>query len=351
MPARDAAGLNLHGPNTSSTDGELDGELHGTAPLRPALESEAEDAALADAQLVHRVFGESFEARAARLAALHQRQVGARPPDGFCYHVLPCICKTGDSLLQEQFAIQLARTFQDIFDASRLPLRLHCYSVVATGPEAGFVQTITDAVSLDSLKRRNPAHPTLPDLFTLLYGPPNSRKHRRATLNFCRSVAAWAVVCYLLQIKDRHNGNIMLHAHGHVVHIDFGFLLSNSPGGNMNFESAPFKLTSEYVALMGGVRSATFARFRELVIKGFLAARKHADKLIVLAQLALEGSGRDMPCFQSGPAAVEALRARFQPHLSRRQCARFVDDMINRSLDHWTTTCYDKYQRCWLGIM
>ena len=29
----------------------------------------------------------------------------------------------------------------------------------------------------------------------------------------------------------------------------------------------------------------------------------------------------------------------------------FVDDMINRSLDHWTTTCYDKYQRCWLGIL
>ena len=36
---------------------------------------------------------------------------------------------------------------------------------------------------------------------------------------------------------------------------------------------------------------------------------------------------------------------------SRRQCARFVDDMINHSIDHWTTTCYDKYQRCWLGIM
>ena len=40
------------------------------------------------------------------------------------------------------------------------------------------------------------------------------------------SVAAWAVACYLLQIKDRHNGNILLHARGHVVHIDFGYLLS-----------------------------------------------------------------------------------------------------------------------------
>ena len=28
------------------------------------------------------------------------------------------------------------------------------------------------------------------------------------------------------------------------MHIDFGFMLSNSPGG-VNFESAPFKLTRE----------------------------------------------------------------------------------------------------------
>ena len=141
---------------------------------------------------------------------------------------------------------------------------------------------------------------------------------RRAQL-FCRSVAAWAVACYLLQIKDRHNGNIMLHAMGHVVHIDFGFLLSCSPGGNMNFEAAPFKLTSEYVDLMGGTRSATFARFRELVIKGFLAARKHADKLLVLVELSHAGSGRSMPCFRAGRVTIDDLRARFQPDLSRRQ--------------------------------
>ena len=29
---------------------------------------------------------------------------------------------------------------------------------------------------------------------------------------------------------------------GHIIHIDFGFLLTISPGG-INFENAPFKLT------------------------------------------------------------------------------------------------------------
>jgi len=87
------------------------------------------------------------------------------------------------------------------------------------------------------------------------------------------------------------------------------------------------------------------------VIKGFLAVRRHADKIVALAQLSLDGAGRDMPCFGTGQAAVDALRERLQTQLTRWQCARFVDDMINRSLDHWTTTCYDKYQRCWLGIL
>ena len=36
----------------------------------------------------------------------------------------------------------------------------------------------------------------------------------------------------------------MLDEEGHIIHIDFGFMLSNSPGG-VNFESAPFKLTRE----------------------------------------------------------------------------------------------------------
>ena len=50
-------------------------------------------------------------------------------------------------------------------------------------------------------------------------------------------------------VQDRHNSNILLTGEGHLVHIDFGFMLSNSPGG-VNFEAAPFKLTRELLEVM-----------------------------------------------------------------------------------------------------
>ena len=69
------------------------------------------------------------------------------------------------------------------------------------------------------------------------------------------SFAAYNTIMYhvsliSLQIKDRHDGNIMLTADGRLVHIDYGFMLSNAPGG-VHFEVAPWKLTREMMEIMG----------------------------------------------------------------------------------------------------
>ena len=85
-----------------------------------------------------------------------------------------------------------------------------------------------------------------------------------------------------------------------------------------------------------------------LCIQGFLACRKHADRIILLVDM-MSTSG--CPCFKAGPRCVTALRKRFHLHCTETQCVEVVLNLIADSLDAWRTRQYDYYQRVLNGIL
>jgi len=47
------------------------------------------------------------------------------------------------------------------------------------------------------------------------------------------------------------------------------------------------------------------------------------------------------------------LKQRLEPrdNMSEGDCRTYVNNLIDESLDHWTTTCYDRYQRSCQNIL
>ncbi|KAK1944762.1 Phosphatidylinositol 4-kinase [Phytophthora citrophthora] len=291
------------------------------------------------------VFRERWSEKEERIR--HESPFGDHPG----WRLLSVIVKSNDDLRQEQFAAQLIAQCDRIFREYSLPLSLRPYNVIATSAKTGLIEAVPDTVSLDSLKRNDPGYTTLLDFYTRLHGDKETTGFSRAQRNFVESLAAYSIVCYVFQIKDRHNGNILVDTDGHVIHIDFGFLLTNSPGSNWNFERAPFKLTDEFVELMGGPRSSTFRYFRSLCIRAYLALRRNMDQIVLLVEMMLVGNA-DLPCFAGGKKAViEGLRSRLKPGARTSTCQVFVNQLIDQSINNWRTRWYDKYQRACLGIL
>ncbi|XP_027340614.1 phosphatidylinositol 4-kinase beta 1-like [Abrus precatorius] len=260
------------------------------------------------------------------------------------------IVKSGDDCRQEHLAVQLISHFYDIFQEAGLPLWLRPYEVLCTSSYTALIETIPDTASLHSIKSRYPNISSLREFFNAKYHE-NSPSFKLAQRNFVESMAGYSLVCYFLQVKDRHNGNLLLDEEGHIIHIDFGFMLSNSPGG-VNFESAPFKLTRELLEVMDsdaeGVPSEFFDYFKVLCIQGFLTCRKHAERIILLVEM-LQDSG--FPCFKGGARTIQNLRKRFHLSLTEEQCVSLVLSLISSSLDAWRTRQYDYYQKVLNGIL
>ncbi|ODV91005.1 hypothetical protein CANCADRAFT_115283 [Tortispora caseinolytica NRRL Y-17796] len=254
------------------------------------------------------------------------------------------IFKVGDDCRQDVLALQLISVFRSIFEANGLALYVFPYRVTATGPGCGVIDVLPHSISRDMLGRE--AVNGLHAYFISKYGSEESIAYQEARMNFVQSLAAYSVISYLLQFKDRHNGNIMYDDDGHILHIDFGFCFDIVPGG-VKFEAAPFKLTHEMVQVLGGnSRTQSFLWFEELCIKAYLASRPYAKEIIGVVEAMLDSG---LPCFK-GITTIKKLRQRFQLQKSDKSAAEFMRGLIRKSYESIYTKGYDEFQRITNGI-
>jgi phosphatidylinositol 4-kinase B len=99
-------------------------------------------------------------------------------------------------------------------------------NVLVTGNGFGLIETITGAMSIHSIKKAlttpsldesKTKYGTLKDHFIQKFGSEKSATYTKAQLNFIRSLAGYSLATYILNLKDRHNGNILIDEDGHII--------------------------------------------------------------------------------------------------------------------------------------
>ncbi|XP_049607705.1 phosphatidylinositol 4-kinase beta isoform X2 [Syngnathus scovelli] len=261
------------------------------------------------------------------------------------WHLLPVIVKCGDDLRQELLAYQVLTQLQAIWRQERVPLWIKPYKILVMSSDSGMIEPVLNAVSLHQVRKQSQL--SLLKYFLQEHGSFTTEQFLKAQRNFVQSCAGYSLVCYLLQVKDRHNGNILLDSEGHIIHIDFGFILSSSPR-NLGFETSAFKLTDDFVEVMGGLNGDMFVYYKMLMLQGMIAARKHMDKVLHMVEIMQQGS--HLACFQ-GSGTIRGLKERFHMSLTEEQLQLLVERMVDGSVRSITTKLYDSFQYMVNGIM
>jgi len=265
------------------------------------------------------------------------------------WEVRSFIVKSNDDLRQEVFIMQMIRYFNSIWPSDFTWLK-H-YHILATGPDTGLIETITGSSDLDNLKKRE-GYGSLRNLFVTRHGPPSSEGFLVAQQNFLKSLAGYSVLMWLLELRDRHNGNLMITEDGYYFHIDFGFCLGHSTGKQIGglVECSPFKLTEEYIDLLDGRASPIYEQFCQACVAAIKASHAHAAVICTMVEIV--GTRSQFPCFKQThiDKVMPALRKRLFMDTPAENVEAEFRNVINKTAGHWGSRRYDWFQNKQQGI-
>jgi phosphatidylinositol 4-kinase len=297
------------------------------------------------------------------------------------------IMKAGEDIRREALVMQVISKMKTWFETD-IPIEhrpfLKPYTIMCVGGDAGLLECLRDAKSIDEVKKSTDGFTSLRDYFERAYGPAVPRPpmgpygyqgmprqapkenvvpsrlgqltFEQAQDNFLRSLVGYSLVCYILQIKDRHNANILLDREGHIMHIDFGFVLGDTPKmGKVPLfsERAPFKLTQEFWEVIGGWNfneGGLGVRFCKMFEEAFACASAHCDELVSLIEAAILN-------LTQNPIEARMLsngvrhRLRMRGPVGSVQQKTFIMDLVNTALTSWGTSTYDWLQKSMNGYI
>lgn len=93
------------------------------------------------------------------------------------------------------------QTFKLIWQEENVGVWVRPYKIVCFSNDSGLIEPILNTVSLHQIKKNS--NKSLTDYFVDEYGAAETDNFKTAQRNFMQSCAAYCLISYLLQVKDR----------------------------------------------------------------------------------------------------------------------------------------------------
>ncbi|CDR95416.1 phosphatidylinositol 3-and 4-kinase domain containing protein, putative [Babesia bigemina] len=248
-------------------------------------------------------------------------------------HMRYVMFKNSDDLRLDQLCQQIVKVADVLLRRHGVESYIKSYEVTPTSSRDGFVEFLMETKSLSAVMADHGSveayvlgdNPSLVDALT-------------KRLNFVGSLASYSALTYLLGIGDRHNDNLIVSRSGHVVHVDYGYVLGSDP---KPFSAPPFKLSPELLEFLGGHNSYFYHRFKERFYLVFTILRRHAKLIIMLLYILVDSNLKNVNL-----SAMVEMESKFMLTEHRDYDLRqHVNSLVETSASAWTATLSEKWHK------
>ena len=170
-------------------------------------------------------------------------------------------------LLQNKLIQQMERGRIEKFDP------IPTYKIIMLTNELGIIEFLDDCFTLKSISVKN---------YTLQnFILDHNKDDKISTIKerFAKSLAISSCLSFILGLGDRHSSNIMLSKKGHIIHIDYGYILEN-PIHSTILNHPVIRISNEMIDFLGGVNGDYYQLFKQYIISVFDIMRLYSDIII-----------------------------------------------------------------------
>jgi hypothetical protein len=225
-------------------------------------------------------------------------------------------------LLQKKLVEQMKRGRIENFET------IPTYKVIMISHNLGVIEYLDNCLTLKNIAVKN---------YTLQnYILENNKDNKIGIIKerFAKTLAISSCLSYVLGLGDRHASNIMVSNSGHIVHIDYGYILEN-PLHSSIVNSPVIRISNEMIDFLGGWNSEYYQIFKNYITKVFDLIRLYSDLIFSYYDILVQEGIMDKE------TTKKRLNDRFMNGMTFRDVEIVLLDVIEKSTKSYSGTFID----------